>query len=77
MYWRLSRSLSKERGRATKSPRPVRTTILRLAVASIPANLETMGGPRSPMTTKKAMAVPARYPMIPNSTRSFPVCPCV
>ena len=28
----------------------------------ISASLATIGGPRSPITTKKAMAVPARYP---------------
>ena len=29
----------------------------RLAVSSMPPSLATMGGPRSPITTKKAIAV--------------------
>ena len=34
-----------------------------------------IGGARSPMTTKKAMQVPARNPMTQTSTASFPAGP--
>ena len=45
---------------------PVRMTSLRLAVCSMPVNSARRGGPRSPITTKNAMAVPTRKPIIPS-----------
>lgn len=34
-----------------------------------------ISGPKSPTTTKNAITVPIRKPMIPSSTNSFPVEP--
>jgi hypothetical protein len=39
--------------------------------------LVSISGPKSPMTTKKAMHVPSRKPIMLNSTASLPVGPNV
>ena len=67
--------LISERGRATNSPKPVRITNLRLAVFSISAIFAIIGGPKSPITTKKAIVVPTIYPIIPSSMKSLPLFP--
>ena len=67
--------LMSDRGRATNSPKPVSITNLRLAVFSISAILAIIGGPRSPITTKKAIVVPTIYPIMPSSMKSLPLFP--
>ena len=60
MYWRLAIFLMRERGRATNRPRAVRITSRRLPEFSSSVKLAMIGGPRSPITTKKAMVTPTK-----------------
>ncbi len=55
----------------------MRMTIRRFAVASTFASDATMGGARSPMTTKNAVQVPSRKPIMLTSTASLPPEPNV
>ena len=52
--------LMRESGRATKRPRAVRMTSRRLPEFSSSVRLAMIGGPRSPITTKKAIVTPTR-----------------
>ena len=56
---------------------PMRMTRRRLAEGAMPRMLPTMGGAKSPMTTKKAVQVPMRKPIILTSTHNLPAGPNV
>ena len=56
---------------------PTRMTSLRRSDDSTPEKSATMGGARSPMTTKKAIAVPIKKPIMLISTLNLPAGPKV
>ena len=56
---------------------PMRMTRRRLAEGAMPRMFPTIGGAKSPITTKKAVHVPIRKPIILTSTHSLPAGPNV
>lgn len=56
---------------------PINTISLRFAVLLISSVLATIAGPKSPTTTKNAMHVPIRNPMMQSSTTVLPGGPNV
>lgn len=53
----------------------MRTVCLKAGVLSIPKTDPTISGPKSPTTTKNAIHVPIRNPIMHNSAVNFPVDP--
>ena len=69
--------LMSDNGRATKLARNIMTHRLSEGVFSIANILAMIAGPKSPITTKNAIAVPTRKPIILNSTHNLPTAPNV
>lgn len=69
---KLSTFLSKPRGRTQNSAKAIKMLVRMALDFGDPLISETISGPRSPITTKKAMHVPSINPMIPISIINFP-----
>lgn len=69
---RLSTFLSKPRGSTQNSARAIKILVRIVLDLFDPVTAQIISGPRSPITTKKAIHVPNIKPIIPISIMNFP-----
>lgn len=72
---KLSTFLSKPRGSTQNNARAIKMLVRMVLDLCDPVISEIISGPRSPITTKKAMHVPNINPIIPISIMNFPSDP--